>query len=227
MSTSTARLQLTKPVGSDSMAVGMTQLSDAYTKIDTAIGKKSAATTGAVASPFNGYLLKETSTGQSKIYTGAVWENFWDPNDGKGNFQQGDFPVATGVGVSETEITHWLFNVVAGRKYKVDVSLAISAIDPDISIGGPSVLHGYFRNNFKWTTNINGTPGTLIHDVASYYSKDTSAASKNLRFFFEFYPNVTQQIKVNHTALVLSGDEWIRFNLSGANSNMYLVDWGV
>lgn len=229
MSTSTARLQLTKPTGSESMASGATQLSDAWGKIDAAIGVKKVATAGSVASPFVGELIKETSTGKSLVYNTPNWDNFYDPNDGKGNSQYppNTGPVADEIGPTEWLIFQWNVNVEAGRKYLVNYSLSLASVQAG---GGTTNYKGYMRINYRWATgaDVDLYSSTVAHSKAVWISGANSSKSKNVRGSFEFFPNVTGVVSLGQFGQILSGvDLFVDFNQSGANSSVYLTDWGV
>lgn len=229
MSTSTLRLQLTKPAGADSMALGATQMSDAWSKVDAAMGVKKVANEGAATALFDGDLIFDQSVNISKLYKTPSFLKIWNDSDSKGSPQ--DMPV-NGAAIEkkpsdgEFTVQTWLVNVVAGRKYLVNCNLNLST-DDLFGIGSP-VPQGYVRMNFKWTTDVNGVPSTFIHDAASYVSDVNSSKSKNFKAFFEFFPNVTQQVKIGMSALIASGDYTIKFNsLANSTPGLYLQDWGI
>lgn len=227
MSTSTPRLQLTKPAGVDSMANGWSTFADAWTKVDAAIGVNKVTSQSAVASPFVGDLIYETSTSKSKIYNSGTWEELYASVNGRGNPQNGTWLNDMIVeGSAETFVTNFYnLSVKAGRKYKVDFNISVSAIIPDINPTPP--YHGTIRNDFRYTTSDLSANNTLIHDMTTYITHDTDAASKNIRGMFEFFPNWTGTLYITHTVQILSGNEYCKINLSGATSSLFMVDWGV
>lgn len=228
MSTSTPRLQLTKPIGSESMVLGAAQLSDAYDKIDAAMGVKKFATQGAATGVFTGDLIQETSTNQGKLWNGASWVNIFDPNNGKGDEQDID-PGGNGLpvlaGFAEQIIQVSTLSVEAARKYLVNVNFNLTAENSGIG----STFIGYARLVFKYTTNLNPAvlPSIVIHDVASCISVINSSRSKNFKCMFEFFPNVTQDIQFGIFAQIVTGDQDLTLNLNGSTPNIYMTDWGV
>lgn len=226
MSTSTSRLQLTKPLGSESMALGAAQLTDAWLKVDAAMGVKKFATSGAATATFNGDLILETSTGRSLLFNSPNWPIIFDDLWGRGKAQ------ATAVGnpsefpdyFGEDFIFTKNFNVEGGRKYLVQASLALSGVNQG---GTPSANQGYHRLNFYYTTNLAADPNIFIHDVAVYISAINSSRSKNVRFMFEWFPNMTATVKFGMTSIVVSGNEALETSITGSNPNITLIDWGV
>lgn len=225
MSTSTPRLQLVKATGSESMTSAATDvLSDAWTKIDTAIGVTGANTEGLVVSPFVGQLLIEGSTNKSKIFNPAVWEVLYDPNDGQGKSQQLPFTNSIYTDDNEVELDEIILNVEAGRKYLGTFCLLISAE----ALVFPPGAGGHFFLNFKYTTNINSTPNILVHDFESWITTvRTGTLSKNIRGAFEFFPNITGQVKVAVTIAGSLNNFNIQANPSGNNGYLYFQDWGI
>lgn len=225
MSTSTPRLQLTKALGSESMILGAAQLSDDYAKIDAAMGVKKFATTGAATNVFNGDLILETSTGKSQLFNSPNWVGVFDPNNGKGNGQvTGTGPDQTVDFLAESLLFQEIINVEAGRKYLAHFSISLTAV---LGGGSPSTDTGYGLLNFYYGTNLAVPPSILIHDCASYIDATTSAKSKSLKAMFEFFPNITGQVKFGMKAETISGSESMRLNISGSTGNVYLTDWGV
>lgn len=228
MSTSTARLQLTKPLGSESMVLGAAQLNDAYSKIDAAVGVKKFATQGAATATFPGDLIVETSTGQSKLFNNPNWINFFDPNNCKG------FPQVVDVngndsfivsGFPEQTISVSINNTQAGRKYLINYNLSLSAQND-----GGTPLQGYVRFVFKYIADV--TPGApppniFIHDSASFISCTNSSRSKNFKGMFEFFPNYTGGIQLGLFAQIITGAQDLVVNLNGSTPKMYMMDWGV
>lgn len=226
MSTSTPRLQLTKPLGSESMKLGASQISDAYAKIDAAMGVKKFATQGAATAVFNGDLIQETSTGQAKLFNNPNWMNLWDPNNGRGKPQDiapGDDAMVVS-GFPEQSIDGCILTVEAGRKYFVNVNLSLSAVND-----GGSLFIGYLRLIFKYTLNLNPLiiPNIVIHDVSSVISAQNSARSKSFKCMFEFFPNVTQDVQFGIFGQIITGDQDAEVNLVGSNPRIYMTDWGV
>lgn len=222
MSTVTPRLQLTKPAGGDAMPLGAAQLADAYNKIDAAVGVKKFATQGAATATFNGDLILETSTGQSKLFNSPNWKNLYDPNNGKGSGQEVTNSYID-VTISPAAGNFFYFNqsvnVVSGRKYLVHYSFALSALQngPD-----PNTNRGYIRLEFYADNGL-----LLIHDVAAYVSGIHNSRSKCLTGMFEWFPNSTGARVLGASAQIVSGDESLELNLNGSSPSMYLIDWGV
>lgn len=226
MSTSTPRLQLTKPVGNESMILGAAQLADAYAKIDAAMGVKKFATQGAATATFNGDLILETSTGQSKLFNSPNWPNIYDPNSGQGNTQICPNPNDSDSAIGGAETNDWttILNVEAGRKYLAQWSYTLQAV---YSSGALANNKGYVRLNWKYTTNLSIFPNTLVHDAAVFVSAATAARTKTSKGMFEFFPNITGQVKFGLTFQVLTGSQNVRLGQSGTNPSLYLTDWGV
>jgi hypothetical protein len=228
MSTSTPRLQLVKPLGSESMKLGAAQISDAYAKIDAAIGVKKFATQGAATAVFNGDLINETSTGQSKLFNNPNWMNIWDNNNARGKpvkIDDGGNASMVFSGFGEQFISNDFVTVQAGRKYLMNVNFSLSAEN-----NSGSTFQSYVRFTFKWTPNLSPTflPNVFIHDVASYITASTSAKSKNFKAMFEFFPNVSAQVQLGlFGEIYLGGDEDLDFNLIGSTPSWYMMDWGV
>lgn len=88
MSTTTPRLGMTKATLDESMALGDNQLTDAYQKIDLAIG--ASQTRAAISSPYKGQLAWDTAhafapTGAAWVYSGTAWRYVggWHDNRGR------------------------------------------------------------------------------------------------------------------------------------------------
>lgn len=227
MPTSTPRLQLTKPVGNESMALGAAQLADAYSKIDAAMGVKKFATQGAATSTFIGDLIRENSTGQSKLFNSVSWLNIFDDNNGRGKPVEGpqsanDYPIFPGN--PEDTVANVLLNVQAGRKYLANFNINLSAQNFS---GG--TLQGFIRILFKWINSSNpaSIPNIVVHDIASYISATNSSKSKNMKGMFEFFPNVTGVINFGLFAQIITGNELCTLNQGTTTSAIYLTDWGV
>lgn len=227
MSTTTPRLQLTKPLGSESMILGASQLNDAYSKIDAAVGVKKFATQGAATAVFSGDMILETSTGQSKLFNSPNWMNIFDPNNGKGIPQEIDTGVPDDIVFATLpEFILWdqLLNVEAGRKYLVNFNLNTSA---EIGGTGAGTQQGYARLTFKYTTALATDPNIFIHDVATYIAAVNSSKSKSFKGMFEFFPNVTAVVKMAIFGFIATGNQDLKLNLTGSTPDMYMTDWGV
>ena len=227
MSTSTLRLQLTKPAGSDDMKLGAAQISDAYTKIDAAMGVKKFATSGAATNIFDGDLIAETSTNKSKLFKNPDWVDLYDSDYSQGNAQELSAGPASYTlpfdNIEHTVVTQQA-NVIAGRKYLVNFNFPLTAINTG---GVDDANRGYMRFNWYWDSDLNAPATTFIHDCASYISAVHSSRSKNLTGLFEFFPNYTGTINIRLTVEVLTGNENLELNLGGSDPGFYLQDWGV
>lgn len=227
MSTATPRLQLTKPLGSESMVLGAAQLNDAYSKIDAAMGVKKFATQGAATATFPGDLIVETSTGQSKLFTNPNWANIFDSNNGRGIPQDFTPTFLTELfivsGFGEFDLLDQVFTVEALRKYLVNFNFGLSAQND-----GGTPLQGFVRLVFKYTTDISnlGVPNIFIHDVASFVTAVNASRSKSFKGMFEFFPNLTGKIKLGIFGQVITGAQDVQLNLTNSIPSMYLTDWG-
>jgi hypothetical protein len=208
------------------MQLGAAQITDAWLKVDAAMGVKKFATSGVATGVFNGDLILETSTGKSMIFNSSSWVSIYNSNDGQGKSQASNlgsadiFPDP----IAETLIFTKNLNVEAGRKYLAHISMALTAVNTG---GDPLANRGYWRFIFYYTTNLAGTPNIFIHDIASHISAVNTSRSKNLKAMFEFFPNLTGTIKFGMSSLAISGNENLELNLSGANPNITFIDWGV
>lgn len=226
MSTATPRLQLTKPLGSESMVLGASQLSDAYSKIDAAIGVKKFATQGAATATFNGDLILETSTGQSKLFNSPNWMNIFDPNNARGRSK--NITTASNnlivSGFPEQSIgSPTLVNVESGRKYLVNFNLSVSAQDD-----GGTPQQGYIRFFFRYATNLSlATPDIFIHDAATYVNSTIGPKSKSFKGMFEFFPNISANVNMGLGAQIITGAQDVLVNLTNSIPSLYLTDWGV
>lgn len=226
MSTATPRLQLTKPLGSESMVLGASQLNDAYSKIDAAVGVKKFATTGAATATFNGDLIFETSTSLSKMLNAATWFNIFDDNNGRAIPQEidpGPLDDLVLSGLPELGLVNTNLNVEAGRKYLIHFNLNLSG---QLNTTGGS-YQGYLRITFRYGTNLAVDPTIFVHDVASYITAINPSKSKSFKGMFEFFPNVTGQVKFGIFGQVISGQQDVKLNLNGSIPEIIMVDWGV
>lgn len=226
MSTATPRLQLTKPLGSESMVLGASQINDACSKIDAAIGVKKFATQGAATATFNGDLILETSTGQSKLFNSPNWPNIYDPNNGQGNGLICPNPVNAddAGGGFQTPVWSTILNVTAGRKYLAQWSYPLQAT----FVSGTVVSNkGYVKLVFKYSTNLNTFPTTVVHDASIFVSAVTAARTKTSKGMFEFFPNITGQVIFGLTMQIITGNQSVRLGQTGTNPSLYLIDWGV
>lgn len=226
MSTATPRLQLTKPLGSESMILGAAQLSDAYSKIDAAIGVKKFATQGAATATFPGDLIVETSTGQSKLLNSPNWMNIFDSNNARGIPQAFDQTVLENnsviSGLPEFLLITEIFAVEGLRKYLVNFNFSLTAQND-----GGTPQQGYVRLVFRYTTDLSLlSPDIFVHDVASFITSVNASRSKSFKGMFEFFPNVFGNVRLGIFGVMVSGAQDLVLNLPGSLPSMYLMDWG-
>jgi hypothetical protein len=162
MSTTTPRLGLLKPAGTEAVNQ-ITQINDNYDKVDTNVGAVVCTSSTRPGSPYQGQVIYETNTGLVRVYNGSVWKAISRPNknawikiaggeiDGVSNF---DIDVTQGGKFSASEF----------ECYKITMRGSCS--------GGPGVV-GLRINDNSASTDYN--TGRIEWDSALFQNIDQTA----------------------------------------------------
>lgn len=183
---STPRLLLPKPIGSESMALGDNQISDAWSKIDAGIGCTVVATVAAIGAPFLGDAAYESTTGNGKCYNGVGWTDTGSANTPLGSL---DYEQSTTVFAAKvlTKIMDTSFVAAVGRRYLVHYAGFLKY---------PSGYDSDQLLQFRWKNG--GTTTTSADTLTEQRTFDANAAlaplGQHVVGFFEFFPNVAATV---------------------------------
>lgn len=125
MSTTTSRMQLTKPDVSDSMATGATVLSTNYDLIDSVCGAAtftSGTRPSSASTRWAGRLIYESDTTNVSFWDGTTWKYFGSATAAKQYVTNFDPGTQSNIGTTETVLTSGTtsFTATQNRRYRID-----------------------------------------------------------------------------------------------------------